>query len=87
MDVGSVDADPLTMLLAMLLVMIATVLHLAARRKWSRRLRELEVDLARTGAKLDREALILRSEPHITISWDRPDVEPTIEGDAGLIVG
>ncbi len=81
-DVASLGAFLLAMLLA-----VVTVFHLIARRKWFRRLCELEVDLARTTAKLDRAALILRSEPDITISWDRPDAEPTVEGDLSLISG
>ncbi len=81
-DMASLGAFLLAMLLA-----VVTVFHLIARRKWFRRLSELEVDLARTAAKLDRAALILRSEPDITICWDRPDDEPTIEGDLSLVSG
>ena len=45
---------------------------------------------ARDGAcsnqrKLDRTALMLRSESQILISWDRLDAEPTIEGDFALV--
>ena len=46
---------------------------------------ELETELARTNAKLDRASLMLRSESQILVSWDRPDAEPTIEGDFALI--
>ena len=46
---------------------------------------ELETELARTNAKLDRAALMLRSEPQILVSWDRLDAEPTIEGDFALV--
>ena len=28
---------------------------------------------------------MLRSEPQILISWERPDAEPTIEGDFALV--
>ncbi len=46
---------------------------------------ELETELARASAKLDRATLILRGEPQVLISWDRPDAEPTIEGDLSLV--
>src|SRR5208282_1817665 len=59
--------------------------HLIGRRIWTRRVRELETELARTNAKLDRASLMLRSESQILISWERPDAEPTVEGDFALI--
>jgi hypothetical protein len=62
----------------MLLATITAVLHLVGRRS-GRRVQELETELARTNAKLDRAALMLRSEPQILVSWDRLDAEPTIE--------
>ncbi len=87
MNMASMEADisGIAILLVMLLATIMAVLHRTARRRWARRLGELEGELARTGAKLDRAALILRSEPQIVVSWDRPDAEPTIEGDLALI--
>jgi signal transduction histidine kinase len=55
------------------------------RANWSRRVNELEAELALTKARLDRSALILGSEPQILIAWERLDAEPTIDGDASLI--
>jgi signal transduction histidine kinase len=86
-DTASVEANVagLAILTLMLLATITAVLHLIGRRIWMRRVRELETELARTNAKLDRAALMLRSESQILISWDRPDAEPTMEGDFALI--
>ena len=86
-DMASVQANVagLVILSLMLLATITAVLHLIGRRIWTRRVRELETELARTNAKLDRTALMLRSEPQILISWDRLDAEPTIEGDFALV--
>jgi len=73
--VGSVEANiaGLAILSLMLLATITAVLHLIGRRIWTRRVSGLEMELARTNAKLDRAALMLRSESQILISWDRPD--------------
>ena len=86
-DMASVQANivGLVILSLMLLATITAVLHLVGRRMWTRRVLELETELARTNAKLDRAALMLRSEPQILVSWDRPDAEPTIEGDFALV--
>jgi signal transduction histidine kinase len=86
-DMASVEANVagLVILSLMLLATITAVLHLIGRRIWTRRVRELETELQRTNAKLDRAALMLRGESQILISWDRPDAEPTIEGDFALI--
>ncbi|HEY1862088.1 MAG TPA: ATP-binding protein [Roseiarcus sp.] len=86
-DMASVQANVigLVILSLMLLATITAVLHLVGRRIWTRRVLELETELARTNAKLDRAALMLRGEPQILISWDRPDAEPTIEGDFALV--
>jgi signal transduction histidine kinase len=86
-DMASVQANVagLVILSLMLLATITAVLHLIGRRIWTRRVRELETELARTNAKLDRAALMLRGESQILISWDRPDAEPTIEGDFALV--
>ena len=75
----------LVILSLMLLATITAVLHLIGRRIWTRRVLELETELARTNAKLDRTALMLRGESQILISWDRLDAEPTIEGDFALV--
>ena len=75
----------LAILTLMLLATITAVLHLIGRRIWTRRVGELETELQRANAKLDRTVLMLRSESQILISWDRPDAEPTIEGDFALV--
>jgi signal transduction histidine kinase len=86
-DMASVQANVvgLVILSLMLLATITAVLHLVGRRIWTRRVVELETELARTNAKLDRAALMLRSEPQILVSWERSDAEPTIEGDFALV--
>ena len=86
-DIASVQANVagLAILTLMLLATITAIPHLIGRRIWTRRVRELETELGRTNATLDRAALMLRSESQILISWDRPDAEPTIEGDFALI--
>jgi signal transduction histidine kinase len=86
-DMASVQANVvgLVILSLMLLATITAVLHLIGRRIWTRRVLELETELSRTNAKLDRAALMLRSEPQILVSWDRLDAEPTIEGDFALV--
>ena len=86
-DMASVEANVagLVILSLMLLATITAVLHLIGRRIWTRRVRELETELQRTNAQLDRAALMLRGELQILISWDRPDAEPTIEGDFALV--
>ena len=86
-SMASVQANVvgLVILSLMLLATITAVLHLVGRRIWTRRVVELETELARTNAKLDRAALMLRSEPQILVSWDRLDAEPTIEGDFALV--
>ena len=86
-DMASVQANVagLVILSLMLLATITAVLHLIGRRIWTRRVLELETEIARTNAKLDRAALMLRSEPQILVSWDRLDAEPTIEGDFALV--
>ena len=86
-DTASVEANVagLVILSLMLLATITAVLHLIGRRIWTRRVHELETELARTNAKLDRAALMLRGESQILVSWERPDAEPTIEGDFALV--
>ncbi len=86
-DMASVQANVagLVILTLMLLATITAVLHLIGRRIWTRRVQELETEVARTNAKLDRTVLMLRSESQILVSWDRLDGEPTIEGDFALV--
>ena len=64
-NLASVEANVagLAILSLMLLATITAVLHLIGRRVWTRRVNELEKELAGTNAKLDRAALMLRSEP------------------------
>ena len=76
----------LIMLIALTLLAAAAVaFYVVGRRTWIRRVSELEAELARTVARLDRSTMILRGEPQIVISWDRPDAEPVIEGDLDLV--
>ena len=86
-NLASVEANVagLAIFSLMLLATITAVLHLIGRRVWTRRVNELEKELAGTNAKLDRAALMLRSEPQIVVSWERPNAEPTIEGDFALV--
>lgn len=74
-----------TIVLALLLAAITIVMHLAARRKWSRRTADLEAEVARTRAKLDRAALIMQGDRQIVVTWDRPDAQPAVEGDLALV--
>jgi signal transduction histidine kinase len=69
----------------LLLAAIAAALYVSSRRTWIRKVNELEAELARTTAKLDRSSMILRSEPQVLISWDRPDAEPAIDGDLSVV--
>ncbi len=73
--------------LAVLLIAAATaaLLHWAARRAWARRISAMEAKLANASVRVDRAALIVRSEPQIVIAWDRPDAEPSIEGDFSIV--
>ncbi|RBP08681.1 signal transduction histidine kinase [Roseiarcus fermentans] len=61
------------------------VFHIGARRAWARRLGDMEVELAEAAARADRAILIARSEPQVVIAWERPDAEPSIEGDLGIV--
>ena len=57
-DMASVQANVvgLVILSLMLLATITAVLHLVGRRIWTRRVHELETEIGRTNAKLDRTA-------------------------------
>ena len=87
LSLDSVEANVagLALFLLMLLAAIATALYVIGRRTSIRRTGELEAELARASAKLDRATLLLRGEPQVLIFWDRPDAEPTIEGDLNLV--
>jgi signal transduction histidine kinase len=80
----SANVAGLAVLAVTLLATVTAVLHLIGRRTWMLRVAELEAALVRAHAKLDRTTAIVRSEPQIVISWDRPDAEPTIEGELAL---
>ena len=70
------------------LIFFATVtalLHLAGRRRWTERERQLSADLMEARAKLDRAQVFLAAEPQIVIAWRSASGEPDIEGDLGLI--
>jgi signal transduction histidine kinase len=71
--------------LALILTAIAVVVYLVARRRWSRRASDLDAELARARAKLDRMASIAQGDRQIVVSWDRPEDEPALEGDFALI--
>ena len=75
--------------MAVLIVAFAAMalFHLASRRAWARRVGEMEAELAGAAARVDRAALIVRSDPQIVIAWDRPDAEPSIEGDFTVVAG
>jgi len=81
---GETTAIALAALLLALLT-AAAILHRVNRRKWIRRVSELELEIERKSASLDRAVAMLRSEPQIVVSWDRPDAPPAIEGDFGLV--
>ncbi len=70
------------------LILFATVtalLHLAGRRRWTERERQLSSDLMECRAKLDRAQVFLAAEPQIIIAWRSASGEPDIEGDLGLV--
>jgi PAS domain-containing protein len=79
------NGPAIAVVLALMLSAITVGLHLAARRRWSRRASDLEAELARTQAKVDRAALTMQADRQIVISWDRPDHEPALEGDLALV--
>ncbi len=59
--------------------------YMRARRAWARRLGEMEAEIARAAVRADRAALIVGSEPQVVIAWERPDADPSIEGDLGAL--
>jgi len=81
------DADVSALLLLMLLMfgVLTAVLHLIGRKHWTRQERELNKELERTRAELDRAKLFLASEPQIIAAWSGPDAEPRIEGEYALV--
>jgi signal transduction histidine kinase len=87
LDMASLEAQiaGAAVLALALVAVVATVLCVIGRRRSIRRVNELEAELLRTTAKLDRSTRILQGEPQVLIAWDRPDAEPTIEGDLALV--
>ncbi len=70
------------------LVLFSTVtalLHLAGRRRWTDRERQLTADLTEARARLDRAQVFLAAEPQIVIAWRSAGSEPDVEGDLDLV--
>ncbi len=81
----ALDFPPTIIAMALIVAAIAVIMHLVAWRRWSRRTADLNAELSRARAKLDRAALTMQGDRQIVISWDRPDAEPTLEGDFALV--
>jgi signal transduction histidine kinase len=79
------DAATLMLLVMLVCVVLAAVVLLIGRHRWSVRERQLAHDLERARAELARANLFLASEPQIVVAWDRPDAEPRVEGDINLV--
>ena len=60
------------------------LVHLASRRKWAARERQLVNDLTQTRADLDRSISFLASESQILVSWGHAGAEPDVAGDLSL---
>ncbi len=60
------------------------LVHLASRRKWARRERQLVNELAASRADLDRSNSFLAAESQILVSWRHAGDEPEVAGDLGL---
>jgi len=60
------------------------LVHLASRRKWGARERQLVNDLTQTRADLDRSNSFLAAESQILVSWGHAGGEPDIAGDLSL---
>ena len=73
------------MALAPLVAAAAVILHLMARRMWSRRTAHLEAQLAGVRARLDRAVLTTQGDRQLVISWDQPDAAPAVDGDCALV--
>ncbi|MBV9289589.1 MAG: PAS-domain containing protein, partial [Hyphomicrobiales bacterium] len=89
-NAAALPLGPVEAALSALVLAVFAVTALAfrsARRRESRRpaspgrVGELEAELARTKARLERSTLVLASEPQILIVWNTPGAEPSIEGD------
>jgi signal transduction histidine kinase len=60
------------------------LVHLASRKSWSARERQLMKDLAFTRSELERANSFLAAEPQIVISWRGARGNPDIAGDVSL---
>ena len=70
------------------LVIFATItalLHLAGRKQWTQRERELVSELETARAKLERAQLFLSAEPQVIVAWGSAAAEPDIEGEISLV--
>ncbi len=80
------DAAGLSIVLGLVLFSTVTaLLHLAARRRWTERERQLAADVADARAKAERAEILLSAEPQIIVAWRSPDRDPEIEGDLSLV--
>ena len=79
------DVLAIAIALAALVAAIVTVLHLSARRRWMRRVSDLEERLAGARAKLERAALTTQGDRQVVICWDRSDSKPALDGDFALV--
>jgi signal transduction histidine kinase len=82
---ASTEAAAIGLAVVFAALVVMALVHLAARRAWGRRLGDVETELAAAAARAERAALILRSDPQIVVAWDRPDAEPSIEGELSLV--
>ncbi len=64
---------------------LTALLHLTARRQWTRRESALNIELAALRAKLDRAELFFAADAQIVMAWAGRSVEPVIEGDLSLV--
>lgn len=62
------------------------LLHLAGRRKWVQRERQLAAELGAARAALDRANVFLSAEPQIIVAWGMASGEPEITGDLSLVM-
>ncbi len=86
---GMADHGEFTGLSLMLgLVLFSTVtalLHLAARRRWTERERQLLSDVGEARSNAERAEVFLASEPQIIIAWRSASSDPEITGDLSLV--
>ncbi len=88
LDILSDHGEMAGLSLSVGLILFSTVtalLHLAGRRRWHERERNLTAELMESRAKLDRAQVFLAAEPQIIIAWRSATGEPEIEGDLALV--